>query len=140
MSTVDCEVNNAEAFCNWYEQKIKEKGGIDLQILGIGRDGHIGFNEPGSSFGSRTRIKTLTEETREDNSRFFKNKEDVPRCAITMGMGTIFEAKECLLLGSGANKAEAIRKCIEGPVTAETPILKERTKNCGQNQDNLSFT
>jgi len=101
------EVENAETFCNWYEQKIKEEGGIDLQVLGIGRDGHIGFNEPGSSLGSRTRIKTLTEETVKDNSRFFERKEDVPRYAITMGLGTIFEA-------------EAIKRCIEGPVGAET--------------------
>lgn len=114
------EVKNAEVFCNWYEQKIKEEGGIDLQILGIGRDGHIGFNEPGSSLGSRTRIKTLTEETVEDNSRFFERKEDVPRYAITMGLGTIFEARECLLLASGANKAGAVQRCIEGPVSAET--------------------
>lgn len=114
------EAENAETFCNWYEHKIKEEGGIDLQVLGIGRDGHIGFNEPGSSLGSRTRIKTLTEETREDNSRFFEKKEDVPYCAITMGIGTIFEAKECLLLASGDNKAEAVQKCIEGPVSTET--------------------
>ena len=114
------ELENAEAFCNWYEQRIKEEGGIDLQVLGIGRDGHIGFNEPGSSLGSRTRIKTLTEETREDNSRFFEKKEDVPRYAITMGLGTILEAKECLLLASGASKAEAVQRCIEGPVSAET--------------------
>ncbi len=112
------EVENAEAFCNWYEEKIKEEGGIDLQILGVGRDGHIGFNEPGSSLGSRTRIKTLTEETVEDNSRFFERKEDVPRYAITMGLGTIFEARECLLLATGANKAEAVQRCIEGPGSA----------------------
>ncbi len=124
------EVENAEAFCNWYEEKIKEEGGIDLQVLGIGRDGHIGFNEPGSSLGSRTRIKTLTEETVEDNSRFFERKEDVPRYAITMGLGTIFEARECLLLASGANKAEAVQRCIEGPVSAEitASLLQLRPK------------
>jgi len=113
------DVKNADTFCEWYEKKIKEEGGIDLQILGIGRDGHIGFNEPGSSLGSRTRIKTLTEETIEDNARFFEKKEEVPRYAITMGLGTISEAKECLLLASGTNKAEAIQKCIEGPISAE---------------------
>lgn len=112
-------VKNAEAYCCWYENKIKEAGGIDLQILGIGRDGHIGFNEPGSSLGSRTRIKTLTPETVKDNARFFKNKDEVPKFAITMGVGTIMEAKECLLLASGKNKAEAVQKCIEGPVCAE---------------------
>lgn len=115
------EIENAEVFCNWYEQKIKEKGGIDLQVLGIGSDAHIGFNEPGSSLGSRTRIKILTEKTREDNSRFFGRKEDVPRCAITMGLATIFEAQECLLMANGDNKAEAIQRCIEGPVGAKNP-------------------
>ncbi len=114
------EVGNAQAFCNWYEQKIKEEGGIDLQVLGIGRNGHIGFNEPGSSLDSRTKIATLTQETVGDNSRFFESKEDVPRFAITMGLGTILEARECLLLASGANKAEAIQRCIQGPVSAET--------------------
>lgn len=113
------DVENAHIFCEWYEKKIKKEGGMDLQILGIGRDGHIGFNEPGSSLGSRTRIKTLTKETIEDNARFFKKKEEVPRYAITMGLGTISEAKECLLLASGTNKAEAIQKSIEGPVSAE---------------------
>lgn len=113
------DVEKADIFCEWYEKKIKEEGGMDLQVLGIGRDGHIGFNEPGSSLGSRTRIKTLTKETIEDNARFFKKKEKVPRYAITMGLGTISEAKECLLLASGTNKAEAIQKSIEGPVSAE---------------------
>lgn len=113
------DVEKADIFCEWYEKKIKEEGGMDLQVLGIGRDGHIGFNEPGSSLGSRTRIKTLTKETIEDNARFFKKKEEVPRYAITMGLGTISEAKECLLLASGTNKAEAIQKSIEGPVSAE---------------------
>ena len=101
------------------EKKIKEEGGIDLQILGIGRDGHIGFNEPGSSLGSRTRIKTLTKETIEDNARFFKEREEVPLYAITMGLGTISEARECLLLASGTKKTEAIQKSIQGPVSAE---------------------
>jgi len=113
------EVENAEGFCGWYEGKIKEVGGIDLQILGIGRDGHIGFNEPGSSLGSRTRIKTLAEETVKDNARFFERREDVPRYAVTMGVGTILEAKECLLLASGELKAEAVQRCIEGPISCE---------------------
>lgn len=106
-------------FCEWYEKRIKEVGGIDLQVMGIGRDGHIGFNEPGSSLGSRTRIKTLAPETVEDNSRFFKSKDEVPRYAVTMGVGTIMEARECLLLASGKGKAEAVKACIEGPVTSE---------------------
>jgi len=107
---------NVKAYCKWYEQKIKEAKGIDLQILGIGRDGHIGFNEPGSSLSSKTRLKTLTVETVEDNARFFKNKDEVPKYAITMGVGTILEAKECIILVNGENKAEAAQKCIEGPV------------------------
>ncbi|NPU97125.1 MAG: glucosamine-6-phosphate deaminase [Candidatus Omnitrophica bacterium] len=110
---------DVKAFCQWYEDEIKRLGGIDLQILGIGRDGHIAFNEPGSSLGSRTRIKTLTQETIEDNARFFGSKDLVPRYAVTMGVGTIFEAKEIILLANGANKAETIAKAVEGPVTAQ---------------------
>jgi len=110
--------DNYEAFCQWYEQRIVECGGIDLQVLGIGTDGHIGFNEPTSSLGSRTRIKTLTKQTIEDNARFFDNPEDVPIYAITMGVGTILEAKKIMLLASGEHKAEAVAAAIEGPVTS----------------------
>lgn len=110
--------DDVKAFCQWYEDEIKRIGGIDLQILGIGRDGHIAFNEPGSSLGSRTRIKTLTEETIEDNARFFGSKAEVPRYAITMGVGTITEAKEIILLASGESKAATIAQAIEGPMTA----------------------
>ena len=113
------KVEDVETYCRCYEEKIKKAGGIDLQILGIGRDGHIGFNEPGSSLSSRTRLKTLASETVEDNARFFKNRDEVPRYAITMGVGTIMEAKECILLASGKNKAEVVQRCIEGPVCAE---------------------
>lgn len=113
--------DDIEQFCHWYEEKIAEYGGIDLQILGIGANGHIAFNEPGSSLGSRTRIKTLTEETCRDNARFFKNEKDVPKYAITMGVGTIMEAKKLLLMASGAGKAEAIRATVEGPVMAKYP-------------------
>jgi glucosamine-6-phosphate deaminase len=105
--------------CMGYERSIKEAGGVDLQLLGLGRDGHIGFNEPSSSLGSRTRVKTLTPETIEDNARFFDQNEDVPRFALTMGVGTIMDAKEILLLASGENKAEALRATIEGPISAE---------------------
>lgn len=105
--------------CEEYEWKIKGTGGIDLQLLGLGRDGHIGFNEPSSSLASRTRLKTLAPETIEDNARFFEKREDVPRFAITMGVGTIMEAREILLLASGERKAEALRATIEGPVSAE---------------------
>lgn len=112
---------NIEEFCQWYEEKINECGGIDLQILGIGANGHIAFNEPGSSLGSRTRIKTLSAQTCKDNARFFKNKDEVPRYAITMGVGTIMQAHELLLLASGAAKADAIRATVEGPVMAKYP-------------------
>lgn len=109
---------NYEAFCRWYEQRIEECGGIDLQVLGIGSDGHIAFNEPGSSLGSRTRIKTLTRQTIEDNARFFDKVEDVPVYAITMGVGTILEARKIVLVANGEGKAEAVAGAIEGPVTS----------------------
>jgi glucosamine-6-phosphate deaminase len=110
-----------DAFCDWYEQRILDRGGIDIQVLGIGANGHIAFNEPGSSLGSRTRIKTLTGTTRQDNARFFKNMDEVPKYAITMGVGTIMDAKELLLLAVKSGKAEAIRSAVEGPVTAMCP-------------------
>lgn len=110
--------DNYEAFCAWYETRITECGGIDLQILGIGTDGHIAFNEPTSSLGSRTRIKTLAKQTIDDNSRFFDRAEDVPIYAITMGVGTILEAKRIVLLAAGENKASAIAAAVEGPVTS----------------------
>jgi glucosamine-6-phosphate deaminase len=112
---------NIEAFCDWYEDKIKSYGGIDIQILGIGANGHIAFNEPGSSLGSRTRIKTLGEKTRLDNSRFFNNIDEVPKYAITMGVGTIMESKKLLLLANGINKADAIKATVEGPIMAKYP-------------------
>lgn len=108
---------NHIAFCQWYERRITECGGIDVQLLGIGSDGHIAFNEPGSSLGSRTRIKTLSKQTIDDNARFFDKSEDVPIYAITMGVGTILEARELVLLASGKSKAHAIAAAIEGPVT-----------------------
>lgn len=110
-----------DAFCEWYEQKITERGGIDLQILGIGSNGHIAFNEPGSSLGSRTRIKTLDEKTRMDNARFFNSMDEVPKYAITMGVGTIMEARRLLLLANGIKKAEAIKQTVEGPIMAKYP-------------------
>jgi glucosamine-6-phosphate deaminase len=108
-----------ENHCRQYEQRIKDAGGIDLQLLGVGTDGHIAFNEPGSSLGSRTRLKTLASETIRDNARFFGGEEQVPKLAITMGVGTILESRRCLLLAMGANKAGAIRSTVEGPVTAQ---------------------
>jgi glucosamine-6-phosphate deaminase len=108
-------------FCEWYEDRINSFGGIDVQVLGIGANGHIAFNEPGSSLGSRTRIKTLTPATRDDNKRFFKSDEEVPKYAITMGVGTIMNAKELLLVASGKSKAQAIKPAVEGPLTAMCP-------------------
>ncbi len=110
-----------EAHCSWYEQQIAFYDGIDIQILGIGVNGHIAFNEPGSSLGSRTRIKTLKKATILDSARFFQRKEEVPRFAITMGVGTIMEAKRILLLASGEAKADPIKATVEGPVTARYP-------------------
>ncbi|MEZ6093578.1 MAG: glucosamine-6-phosphate deaminase [Pirellulaceae bacterium] len=110
---------NFRKHCEAYEQQIVLSGGIDLQLLGLGADGHIAFNEPGSSLGSRTRIKTLTRETIDDNARFFDRKEDVPKMAITMGVGTILDSRQCLLLAFGKHKAEAVAATIEGPVTSQ---------------------
>jgi len=110
-----------ERFCLWYEKAIESCGGIDLQILGIGANGHIGFNEPGSSLGSRTRIKTLSKKTVDDNARFFKNKDEVPVYAITMGIGTIMDARKIIVIASGKNKAEAVYNAIEGPITQTVP-------------------
>jgi glucosamine-6-phosphate deaminase len=109
------------AFCMLYEQRIAAAGGVDLQVLGIGTDGHIGFNEPSSSLASRTRIKTLTPQTRRDNARFFGSEEAVPHHVITMGIGTIMEARQVLLLAFGAKKAQAVADSVEGPVTAMSP-------------------
>jgi glucosamine-6-phosphate deaminase len=108
-----------DEYCASYERMIRDAGGIDLQLLGIGTDGHIAFNEPGSSLASRMRLKGLTEGTRVDNSRFFAVGEEVPYLAVTMGVGTILEARRVLLLATGANKANAVRAFIEGPVTAQ---------------------
>ncbi|MBX6365991.1 MAG: glucosamine-6-phosphate deaminase [Gemmatimonadetes bacterium] len=110
-----------EDHCAWYEAQIRRYGGIDLQVLGIGANGHLAFNEPGSSLGSRTRVKTLTQKTREDNARFFGTVDDVPRYAITMGIGTIMEARELLLVATGEVKADAIAAAVEGPITAMVP-------------------
>jgi glucosamine-6-phosphate deaminase len=104
-----------------YEAAIDAAGGVDLQLLGIGTDGHIGFNEPGSSFASRTRVKTLTAQTRRDNARFFARVDDVPRHCITQGLGTILRARHLVLLAFGEGKAEAIAGAVEGPVTASLP-------------------
>ncbi|MHC4480356.1 MAG: glucosamine-6-phosphate deaminase [Planctomycetota bacterium] len=104
--------------CEEYEGLIRAAGGIDLQVLGIGRDGHIGFNEPGTPLRSRTHVAALAAETIEDNARFFESADQVPRFAVTMGIGTILEAGRCLLLASGESKAEAVRAAVEGPITS----------------------
>lgn len=104
-----------------YEAAIDAAGGVDLQILGIGRTGHIGFNEPGSSLASLTRVKTLTEPTRLDNARFFDSPDDVPMHCITQGIGTILRAKHLVLLAFGEAKAHAVAAAVEGPVTASQP-------------------
>lgn len=117
----DGDATDPIAESNAYEQKIKDAGGIDIQLLGIGQNGHIGFNEPTSSLASRTRLKTLTESTRKANQQYFDGAEATPKYAITMGIGTILDAEECLLLATGASKAEAAFKMIEGPLGAHCP-------------------
>lgn len=112
---------NLEAYCDRYERMIREVGGIDLQLLGIGSNGHIAFNEPVSSLSSRTRVKTLTEQTRKDNARFFEKFEDVPKYALTMGIGTIMDSRQLILLASGSNKAGALAQTVEGSITAMVP-------------------
>ncbi len=104
-----------------YEDAIAAAGGIDLQLLGIGRNGHIGFNEPISSLSGRTRVKTLTESTRRANARYFPSANAIPRYAITMGIGTILDARHCLLLATGGGKSAAVARMIEGPVAAYCP-------------------
>ena len=107
--------------CDRYETAIRAAGGVDLQLLGIGTDGHIGFNEPGSSLASRTRLKTLTDQTRRDNARFFASLDEVPRHVVTQGIGTILEARHLVLLAFGPEKATAVAEAVEGPVAAMVP-------------------
>ena len=112
-----------EAECERYEAKIKEVGGIDLFMGGIGPDGHIAFNEPGSSLTSRTRVKSLTTDTIIANSRFFDNDlNKVPKTAVTVGVGTVMDAREVMILANGHNKARAIREAVEGPVSQRWTI------------------
>jgi len=110
-----------EEHCRAYERKIRSVGGIDIQVLGIGKNGHIGFNEPGSSLTSRTRLKALTRETVEANASLFTDEEEVPRFSLTMGIGTILESKMILLLASGEDKADIVARAVEGPLTAFVP-------------------
>lgn len=112
---------NIPESCDAYETAIEAAGGIDLQLLGIGIDGHLAFNEPGSALLSRTRLKTLSHETIEANARHFGSKDLVPRHVITMGLGTILEARTCLLLAFGKDKADAVYEMVEGPISASWP-------------------
>ena len=104
-----------------YEELISMAGGIDVQLLGLGANGHIGFNEPSSSLASRTRIKSLTQQTREDNARFFDEDETVPKLCLTQGLGTILDSRHAVLLAQGRGKAEAVAAAVEGPVSANCP-------------------
>jgi len=109
------------ACCARYEEQIRQAGGVDLQLLGLGQDGHIGFNEPSSSLASRTRLKTLTPHTVAANRPGFPTGQDVPRHVLTMGVGTIMEARRCLLVAFGAGKSNAVARMVEGPLTAMVP-------------------
>lgn len=116
----DGRASDLEAEATAYEEKIHQAGGVDVQLLGIGGDGHLGFNEPGSSLGSRTRLKTLSRRTRADNSRFFVG-EQVPHHVLTQGLATILEARHLVLVATGAGKAEAVAAAVEGPLGAVCP-------------------
>lgn len=117
----DGRAADVQAAARAYDAAIRDAGGIDIQLLGIGGNGHIGFNEPTSSFASRTRMKTLTPRTRADNARFFASADEVPLHCITQGLGTIMEARSLLLVAQGEKKAAAIRAAVEGPVSSMCP-------------------
>jgi glucosamine-6-phosphate deaminase len=117
----DGSAGDIAAACDDYDRALAAAGGVDLQLLGIGSDGHIGFNEPCSSLASRTRIKTLTQRTREDNARFFDSLDEVPHHVITQGIGTILEARHLVLLATGEGKADAVALTVEGPVSSVVP-------------------
>ncbi|MET0628111.1 MAG: glucosamine-6-phosphate deaminase [Acidimicrobiia bacterium] len=117
----DVWADDVVASCAAYEALLADLGGVDVQVLGIGTDGHLGFNEPGSSLSSRTRLKTLTASTRLDNARFFSSLDEVPHHVITQGLGTILDAGHLLLLATGPTKAGAVARAIEGPVAARCP-------------------
>ena len=117
----DGRADDIEEACERYELAIRDAGGVDIQILGIGANGHIGFNEPSSSLSSRTLIKTLTPKTRADNARFFDSLDQVPVHCLTQGLGTILDADEVVLVAQGASKADAVAAMVEGPVSASCP-------------------
>lgn len=117
----DGTADDVLAACSEYETEIAEANGIGLQLLGVGADGHIGFNEPVSSLGSRTRLKTLADQTRADNARFFDSADDVPRHVLTQGIGTILDARHLVLVAAGEHKADPVARAVEGPLTAMVP-------------------
>jgi glucosamine-6-phosphate deaminase len=117
----DVWADDLPAACERYDRLLAELGGVDLQLLGIGSDGHVGFNEPGSSLRSRTRVKTLTKATRADNARFFASAEEVSRHVVTQGLGTIGDARHVALIATGATKAEPVARAVEGPLAAVCP-------------------
>ena len=126
----DGEREDADAVCREYEALIRSTGGVGLQLLGLGRNGHIGFNEPGTPFTQRTHKVHLTESTIEANKRFFEKEEDVPRYAYSMGLQSIMDAKEIVLIAFGPKKIHAIKGLVEGPITEEVPasILQKHPK------------
>lgn len=149
----DGRTKDPEKFCKWYEEEIRKAGGIDLQLLGIGADGHWAFNEPGSSLASRTRVVVLTKKTLDDNYESFYKKagisrEEMPHFAITMGIGTILEARNIIMVATGAKKAAIVAQALEGPVTSQvtasaiqlhsggiTVVLDEAAASCLKNID-----
>ncbi|MEJ5943735.1 glucosamine-6-phosphate deaminase [Pseudokineococcus basanitobsidens] len=123
----DGRADDLDAACDAYEQALVAAGGVDVQVLGIGATGHIGFNEPGSPFSSRTRVVELTPRTVADNARFFASADDVPRRAITQGIATIARARRHVLIARGEGKAEAVRAALEGEVAPDCPASALRT-------------
>lgn len=117
----DGTIEDAAAACNSYEEILKQVGTVDIQLLGLGHDGHIGFNEPDDHFPNTTHCVDLTSETIQANKRFFEKEEDVPRQAYTMGIGTIMRAKSILVIVSGADKASILKQVLTGPVTPQVP-------------------
>lgn len=115
------EAGDLAAECADYEHRISAVGGVDLQLLGIGTNGHLGFNEPSSSFASRTRMATLTPQTRADNARFFASIEEVPIHCVTQGLGTILDARSLVLVAQGEAKADAVARSVEGPLSSMCP-------------------